>query len=292
MVENSEYGRPQYGLRSADIVYEAYTEFFYYSRFLLLYWGQDPVKVGPVRSARPYFVSWVHAWPAAYVHAGASDPGYVSIARDHIHNLDLDANAQNLGYRVATRPAPHNLFTNLVVDARVADRLWGNPHVASPWPFRSHHTSGTPPYRTITLTFNDRNTIEQWRWDRARRGWTRWVKCPECPNNQWTQVMGLNSGQPVVASNIVIQYTNEQYLYDPAHTGWIQIQTHGTGAALLFLGHRFYRGTWKNGGPGQPTQYFLDNGQRAVFSPGQTWIEVVPNARSAPNPFRLTLSRS
>ena len=290
MVENSEYGRPQYGLRSANVVYEAYTEFFYYSRFMLLFYGKEPQQVGPVRSARPYFVSWVHGWPnAAYVHAGASNPGYVSINRDHIHNLDVDANAYGLAYRVAYRQPPHNLFVSIPKAASLAKRNWGNPRIAPQWQFGPKAGSTPPQYRTITLTWNTHNTVEQWRWDTAQRGWTRWVSCPNCANNQYQQVMGLNSHKPVVASNIVIQYTKEAYLPDPAHTGWIQIQTHAQGKALLILGNRTYQGTWRNSGPGQPTKFFLSNGQAARFAPGQTWIEVVPNSQSAANPFKLQL---
>lgn len=290
MIENSEYGRPQYGLSSADIVYEAYTEHFYYSRFMLLYWGHAPQEVGPVRSARPYFVSWVHEWPAAYAHAGASNPGYTSIAQDHIHNLDLDAGAYNLGTRVSFRPAPHNLFSNMASIMQAAQNNWGNPKVTGHWPFLTHVKTGTPPDQTITMEWNPVNTFEQWRWDAAQNGWTRWVNNPKAGTG-YVQVMGMNSGKPVIASNVVIQYTTENNMYDPAGTGWISIQTHGHGKALLFLGSRFYHATWKNKGPGTPTQFYLSNGKQAAFDPGQTWIEVVPNNQSAANPFHLTLGQ-
>jgi hypothetical protein len=290
MVENTEYGRPQYGLESADVVYEAYTEFFYYSRYLVLYYGNEPQKVGPVRSARPYFVSWVHGWPgSAYVHAGASDPGYVSIQKDAIHNLDVDANAYGLGYRSPNRPAPHNLFVSIPKAALMAEDAWGNPGVAPHWIFGKRAGSQAPLDQTVTLTWNMHNTIEQWRWDSSARGWTRWVKCPECPDSQYVQVMGLNSKKPVTASNIVIQYTKEEYLPDPAGTGWIQIETHGSGQALLILGNHIERGSWTNAGSGQPTRYLLGNGQPARFAPGQTWIEIVPNTDSAVNPFSLRM---
>ncbi|MCL5116323.1 MAG: DUF3048 domain-containing protein [Firmicutes bacterium] len=289
MIENSEYGRPQYGLSSADVVYEAYTEFFYYPRFLLLYYGHAPKLAGPDRSARPYFVSLVHQWPgAAYFHAGASTPAYTTITQDNIHNMDLDANAYNLGTRVSFRPAPHNLFTNIGTDMQAAQKIWGNSGVKAPWPFVSHVTSGTPKDTSITLSWNSHNSVEQWRWDSQAQGWTRWVDNPDAGTG-FQQVMGMNSGKPVLAGNVIIEYTNEQYLYDPAHTGWIQIQTHGQGNALLFLGHRQYSGTWKNAGPGQPTKFYLPNGQLAPFNPGPTWIELVPNSQSAANSFKLTL---
>lgn len=278
MIENSEYARPQYGLSSADVVYEAYTENFYYSRFMLLYWGHAPHKAGPVRSARPYFVSWVHEWPAAYAHAGGSTLGDIAIQRDHIHELNALTYAQQLYWRSSSRIAPHNLFTNVGNLMQAANRRWGNPSVTPHWKFVRKNTVGTPPYKTISLRWNSRNTEETWQWNSQDQGFTRWVQCPVCSNPNATQVMGLNSGKPVVANNVVIQYTTEWLdMADPnAADRWILMNTHGQGKALLFLGHRYYQGTWQSAGPGQPTQFFLANGQQARFNRGKTWIEVVP----------------
>jgi hypothetical protein len=291
MVENSEYARPQYGLASADVVYEAYMEDFYYTRFMLLFWGHAPAVVGPVRSARPYFVSWVHSWDAAYAHAGGSTLADNQIAAEGIHNLDALTNAQNLFWRSSDRVAPHNLFGDVVTLMQAADQAWGNPPVTPQWAFAAQKP-GTPPYTVITLRWNTRNTIEQWRWDPSAQGWTRWVYCPICGGG-YTQVMGMNSGKPVLASNIVIQYTTEQLDYaDPnVNDRWILINTHGQGKALLFLGHKYYVGTWSNAGSGMPTHFYLPNGQPAKFDPGQTWIEVVPTS-SAGTMFQLTLGQS
>lgn len=294
MVENSEYGRPQWGLSSADIVYEAYTENFYYPRFMLLFYGQAPPQVGPVRSARPYFVSWVREWNAAYAHAGSSIPAQQAIAADGIHNLDLDSNAQNLGVRLTSRPAPHNLVTNIQSVMAMAAHLWGNPPVTGHWPFARASGTAAPPVQTITLSWNPRNSIEQWRWNPGLQGWTRWVSCPVCASGPaYSQVMGLNSGHPVVAKNVVIQETAERYLPDPAKTGWIAIDTQGRGPALLFLGNRYVKGYWEKTGPAQPTRFYNPNGTLASFVPGQTWIEVVPEPHNATaTPFHLTLSPS
>lgn len=291
MVENSEYGRPQYGLSSADVVYEAYTENFYYSRFMLLFYGHAPQKVGPVRSARPYFVSWVHDWNAAYAHAGGSSLADAQIIRDGLKDMDKITKDPQLYWRNPNRSAPHNLFTNVVNLMHFAQHKWGNPAVPPQWSFTKKTTSGTPPYQTITLTWNTRNTMEQWRWNASVQGWDRWVDCPVCSTPGYTQVMGLNSQKPVVASNVIIQYTTEWLdMADPNTADrWILMHTHGTGKALLFLGHRYYQGTWSNAGPGQPTKFFLANGQPAQFQPGQTWIEVVP-ANPGGTPFHLSLS--
>ena len=57
MIENSVDARPQSGLSSADVIYEAVAEGGI-TRFLTVYYCQDPVEVGPVRSARTYYVDF------------------------------------------------------------------------------------------------------------------------------------------------------------------------------------------------------------------------------------------
>lgn len=293
MVENSEYARPQYGLHSADVVYEAYTENFYYSRFMLLFYGHQPTRVGPVRSARPYFVAWVDGWHAAYAHAGGSQLADQDIQQWGIHDMDWITVDSALYTIDSSRPAPHDLFTSVPVLDQYAKAHWGNPPVTPHWAFVTHLTRGTPPYRTLTLTWNTHNTVEEWRWDGADQGWTRWVQCADCTDTSYTQVMGMNTNKPVVASNVVIQYTKEWLdTADPNKTDlWVLMDTVGSGKALLFLGHRYYVGTWKKTSLGAPTRFYLPNGQPARFQPGQTWIEVVPTSPNPNAPFKLQLGQ-
>jgi hypothetical protein len=104
--------------------------------------------------------------------------------------------------------------------------------------------------------------------------------------------MGQNTGQPVLASNVVFQYTHEWLdTSDPnASDRWVLMDTVGSGKALLFLGHRYYQGTWEKTSLTAPTRFFLPAGKPAPFQPGQTWIEVVPSSPN-PSPFSLTLTR-
>jgi len=75
MVENSEGARPQSGLDKANIVYEVLAEGGI-TRLLAIYYDQDAEEVGPIRSARPYFVSKSLEHQAIYVHVGGSEEAY------------------------------------------------------------------------------------------------------------------------------------------------------------------------------------------------------------------------
>src|SRR3990167_327471 len=77
MIENHKEARPQSGLSSADIIYESVAEGGI-TRFLAIFYCKDAQYIGPVRSARIYFMSMLQAYGAnpLYAHVGgANAPG-------------------------------------------------------------------------------------------------------------------------------------------------------------------------------------------------------------------------
>ena len=59
IIENHPDARPQSGLDKASIVYEAIAEGGI-TRFLAIYGTYQAEKIGPVRSARTYYIDWAH----------------------------------------------------------------------------------------------------------------------------------------------------------------------------------------------------------------------------------------
>ncbi len=76
----------QIGIEHADMYFEAETEAGI-PRLLAIFSSADrvPDRIGPVRSARPHFVSFVDALDAVYCHIGGSGD-----ARQAIRDLDID----------------------------------------------------------------------------------------------------------------------------------------------------------------------------------------------------------
>ena len=77
MIENHLEARPQSGISFADIVYEAVAEGGI-TRFLNIFYCQDAEVVGPVRSARTYYVDFLSEYGPfpLYAHVGgANTPG-------------------------------------------------------------------------------------------------------------------------------------------------------------------------------------------------------------------------
>ncbi len=109
---------PIKGVNEAAIIYEAPMEGVT-TRFLAIYpAGQNIAEVGPVRSARPYFLDWLAEYgDALYMHCGGSPEALDLIQERKI----FDANEFYWGgyyWRDHSRTAPYNLFT--------ASRQWNS----------------------------------------------------------------------------------------------------------------------------------------------------------------------
>lgn len=108
-VNNHPDARPQSGLASADIVYEMLAE-GNVTRFLAVYQSELPETMGPVRSARDYFIELANGFDAFYIAHGYSpdakkllDSGTV----DHINGMQYDG---TLFKRSTDRVPPHNSY--------------------------------------------------------------------------------------------------------------------------------------------------------------------------------------
>lgn len=110
MIENSPDARPQAGLLQADMVFEAIAEGGI-TRFLALYQESKPDYIGPVRSARPYYIDFAASFDAGYAHAGGSGEALAIIRAEGIKDIDHGANGGAF-QRVSNRYAPHNLYTS------------------------------------------------------------------------------------------------------------------------------------------------------------------------------------
>jgi len=121
MVENSEGARPQSGLDKANIVYEVLAEGGI-TRFLAIYYDQDAEEVGPIRSARPYFVSKSLEHQAIYVHVGGSEEAYNFIKEEKIDDINEFVDFEPF-WRTTDRIPPHNLYTSTLKLRKEANKL-------------------------------------------------------------------------------------------------------------------------------------------------------------------------
>lgn len=95
VVENLSPARPQWGIKSPDIIVEGEVEGGI-SRMLWIYADMQsvPEKVGPIRSARPSYVKFSKYFDSIYIHWGGSHSkgnyvgGYETIKNEKVDDID------------------------------------------------------------------------------------------------------------------------------------------------------------------------------------------------------------
>lgn len=112
MIDNVGDAIPQTSLNEAMIVYEAIVEGGL-TRFMAVYKDPKVENIGPVRSARPYFLDYAMENDSIYVHFGGSP-----LALSQVQTLKMDSinglnDPGNVYWRTKEKAAPHNAIAKV-----------------------------------------------------------------------------------------------------------------------------------------------------------------------------------
>ena len=121
MIDNNINAMPQAGLLEADIIYEIIVEGGE-SRLMLILQDKDLDKIGPIRSARHYFLDYALENDAMYVHYGWSPQAQSDITSLGVDNINGIYESEDSFWRVDDKYAPHNAVTSTKNILEIADR--------------------------------------------------------------------------------------------------------------------------------------------------------------------------
>lgn len=269
MIENHPDSRAQLsGLSKAKIIYETEAEGGI-TRFLAIFNTFDLNKVGPVRSARPYFVDFAEEYNAIYAHAGGSEPALLQVHSGKILNAEA-LYYEGIGkyfYRDKNYFAPHNLFANLSELPNLIDKSKWMATVNERFNFISYTDKATEKIGNfesadeIIVDFSSPSYKVSYKYDPLTEKYERYLANKKHLDHY------DESG--VFPSNIIIQFT-EYKPYDSY--GRIQMRTTGKGDALLFSRGKVIPGYWEKT---DITRFFDKEGQILLLNPGQTFIEII-----------------
>lgn len=272
MIDDHSAARPQSGFNAAGIVWQAPAEGGI-PRYELLFHATVPAAVGPVRSAREYFVEWAAEWRAMYAHAGGSPQALQTLRTNGRGKWVWNADEFAWGsyfHRVDFNVAPHNLYTDGTRLEALATRLGVAPAPAAPyWTFRADAPiearpiggSITVSYPTETISF---------RYDRTTNTYRRYIQ-----TSKLAQV-DAGDGRLVAPKNVVVLRVSFGPLND-GHPSKHRLEAGdvGHGTAWISSNGRTIKGTWRKASVTAPTLLFRADGKPAVLTAGQTFIEVM-----------------
>ena len=111
MIDNHSDAWPQVGLQKAYMIYEIIVEGGE-TRLMALFKGVNVEQIGPVRSARHYFIDYAMENDAIYAHFGQSPQAESDLKKYNINDINGIAEDGTTFWRVKGKAAPHNAVTS------------------------------------------------------------------------------------------------------------------------------------------------------------------------------------
>jgi hypothetical protein len=259
--------RPQSGLHDAEIVYEVEAEGGV-TRYLALFLAPTPSKIGPVRSARTYFVQLIRPYNALYAHAGENDDVWEPLKllrEDGFADMEEIVGTPEAFWRDHTREMPHNLYTS-VARLRKAAPNHGWPDSAFQRPAFDFDYVRPPVVNEATVTFWMHYQVDYRRsgfaFERSISGVVQHDR---------------DDSRPYQVSNIIAIWIPAQVL---DNLGDLAMSVYGNFPAFVVRPDRAQSARWIATGPDTPPKLVDDMGKPIALARGQIYVEVLPQGGS------------
>ncbi len=294
MIENHLDARPQSGIQAADITYEAVAEGGI-TRTLDVYYCQDAGIVGPVRSARTYFLDFVSEYGEfpLYAHVGgANTPGpanalgqindygwgsYNDLSQFAIGFPTFKRDESRLGRDVATEHTMYSITSKLweVGEERGLANVdkegvkWNEDFIAHKFK-DAPAAAKRPKSQTVTIDY----------WNGAEYG-VVWTYDPKTNlymrDNGGEPHIDRNTKKQLSATTVAVIFMTEGRANDGYEGNAHMIYgTKGTGEAIIFMDGKQTKGTWKKADRGSRLILSDSTGKEITYTKGKIWYNVQP----------------
>lgn len=268
MIENHPDARPQSGLSKASIVYEAPVE-ANYTRLMAIYPADAVVEqIGPVRSARPYYLDWISEYSQPmYMHCGGSPDALNKIKDYGIFDVNEFYYSKNF-WRSPSRFAPHNVYTSSELWNKV---LAEQNKLQDTWTFEERGTHSASSGQAwngesvsdIAISFLSPDYVVEWKYNSSTQKYERWQAGAEHREA---------NGSLIVADTVIVQHVKTRVLDE---IGRISMETIGSGAVEVYFDGQKISGAWKKIDRTSRTRFFDEAGNEIKLKAGKIWIEMI-----------------
>ncbi len=283
MIDNNVNAQPQSALNKAYLVYEIIVEGGE-TRLMALFKNVDvtneDVTVGPIRSARHYFIDYALENDAIYAHLGQSPQ-----AESYIKNFNVaDINGQiydtgkartssSLYWREKNKKAPHNAYTSIksIQEICKKQKYKTTSNKESVLNYVTEEVKLEGPNakvaNTITIPYGTNHTVkyvynaETGRYIRYSKG-----------KKQIDEV----TKEDVTTKNIIVSFIKNTTLDDGEGKGRQDLNNFTNADGYYITNGKAIRITCKKQYVGGQTQYVDENGNKINVNDGNTWINICP----------------
>ena len=268
MYDNHPYARWQAGIVKADIVYECEVE-FPFTRYLAVFQDKKPEHIGPVRSARPYYLRYSLEYDSIYVHVGGSNDAKSKIEDYYMANVDGLYSGNFWRYNDTGKSIPNNMYTDME-NLRDAQKSYGYRMDGDFEGYKFNdivkpinEKLSSEDCSQINIIFNSHYEVD-FSYDENEEIYNRYVNGEKQIDEYYEE--------DIKASNIILIKTSKRVLDD---VGRLAITTVGEGKGTYITKGKLTDITWEKEKYNKKTYFYYENGEELILNPGQTWIELV-----------------
>jgi len=274
IIENHPDARPQSGLSKASILYEAMAEGGI-TRFLAIFGTNEAEKVGPIRSARTYFVDWSRGYSAYLAHVGGNIDALDQIKSESV--LDLDQFRYSAAYyrdktvKVSSEHTVYSATADLRTQAEKNKYTTTNNFKV--FTFKDDPAKESPEYialpesQKVVVDYSSAQYKVTFDYDKATNSYKR-TQAGVAHTDRAT-------GAQLNPKNIVVMTVKKTNITTRINEAGLKMDTVGTGKAVIFIDGKSITGTWSKTSKTDREVFLDSNGAEIVFNRGQLMICVI-----------------
>ena len=270
MIDNHSDAWPQAGLNQAYMVYEIIVEGGE-TRLMALFKGADLDKIGPVRSARHYFIDYAMENDAIYVHFGQSPQAQSDIKKYDIDDINGIAEDGTTFWRVKDKYAPHNAVTStekLLESAKSKNyRTTSTEESVLNYVTDEVNLEEGQVADAVTIPHSDLQTV-RYEYDKENKVYVRYARGEE--QTDW------DTEEPVTTKNIIITFCNNYTLSDSENKGRQGLKNIGTFDGYYITNGRAIQIQCIKNSREEKTIYQDMNGNEIQVNDGNTFVNICP----------------
>ena len=268
MIDNHNGAWPQAGIQDAYMVYEIIVEGSE-TRLIALFKGQDTKNIGPVRSARHYFLDYAMENDATYAHFGQSPQAKSDLKKFDIDDINGIAEDGTTFWRVNTKSAPHNSITSIKNLVKSAEN-------------KKYKTKSTEKsilnYQTDEVNLENGKLIKsvtiphsslqkvKYVYDEGNKVFERYARN--------VAQKDLNTGKVITTKNIIITFADNYTLDDPENKGRQGLKNIGTFDGYYITNGRAIKIKCIKDSRSSKTKYQDLDGNEIKVNDGNTFVNI------------------
>jgi len=267
MIDNEEPAWPHSGLQDSYMIYEMIIEGGE-TRMVALFKNKTTAKIGPIRSARHYFVHYAMEHNAIFTHFGWSPKAEATISTYNVNNINgiYDTYFWRVG------GGYHNAFSSI---EKIKKTATNKKYIdsGSDKPIYNYSVDEISLEKGVEISglkikYSDLHNVS-YVYNSDQKVFYRSMRGKVDKDRE--------TGLQYHAKNIIIMYVKNYNLPDAETKGRQELENIGTGTGYYITNGKYINITWKKESAKAKTLWLDENNKEIVLNDGITYVQLAPS---------------